>query len=497
MKKLLLACVVSLLVVGPSLGQYSDEEYRGMNFHNGNQIRTVFYNYGLVGNVGETSFSWPEGTDNEYIGDYSPILGLEFVHPSGDTLHSCITCLSPRQSPEYGETGEFWGFEAVPGYCIDPDPGEIRQVTMSNQQGTWPSTWPNRDAAWDNQWIGMYQPGQVITDLESYFMMDDHNDMEWRYRFNDQGEFVYLYPFPADTTRGGLGIEMEVRYLQFDEQVIEDAIYMVYIIHNRGSINFERARFGVVIGTLMGGRMDSEDDMGLWHSEQRVAIAFDSDDNGGYGWDPIIPGERNVGILICDFPKTPGDVGITSFEEFSPPGSVRMNDDAGLWNRMDPGRIDDSDYPEDGDLLLGTGDFSLQPGESDTVVVSIHFIRDWDDMWLAIDVDREFCASGWDVTALPDPHIEPELPTTPVLSAVYPNPFNDRCQLEFALPAAMETRIDIYNTLGQKVRTLTSGLQEAGRHSLQVETQGWASGIYFVRMETAVSTQVQKIVLLR
>ncbi len=78
------------------------EQYKGNsinryeNHHTGNKVGTIFYNYGLVANVNEQSCEWPLGTGDEYVGDVTPLVGIEFVHPNGDTLHSIITCSSPR-----------------------------------------------------------------------------------------------------------------------------------------------------------------------------------------------------------------------------------------------------------------------------------------------------------------------------------------------------------------------------------------------------------------
>ncbi|MBU1882309.1 hypothetical protein KKA08_09740, partial [bacterium] len=90
MKKLFpiaLLCFVSLAAA--QISQYKGNVvYRRSNIHSGNKVRTIFYNYGLVGNVNEISCEWPIGTGNEYVGDVTPLVSIEFVHPNGDTLHS-------------------------------------------------------------------------------------------------------------------------------------------------------------------------------------------------------------------------------------------------------------------------------------------------------------------------------------------------------------------------------------------------------------------------
>ncbi len=51
-----------------------------------------------------------------------------------------------------------------------------------------------------------------------------------------------------------------------------------------------------------------------------------------------------------------------------------------------------------------------------------------------------------------------------LLSQNFPNPFNPSTMLSVSLPVEAEVRLDIYNALGQHVRSLFSGTLDAGRH---------------------------------
>lgn len=52
------------------------------------------------------------------------------------------------------------------------------------------------------------------------------------------------------------------------------------------------------------------------------------------------------------------------------------------------------------------------------------------------------------------------------LSENYPNPFNPTTVISFSLRESCHTTLTVYNTLGQKVRTLANGQFSAGTHSL-------------------------------
>lgn len=50
------------------------------------------------------------------------------------------------------------------------------------------------------------------------------------------------------------------------------------------------------------------------------------------------------------------------------------------------------------------------------------------------------------------------------LFEAYPNPFNPNTKIQYQLPATGQVSLEIYNMMGQKVKTLLSGAQNAGTH---------------------------------
>ena len=83
-----------------------------------------------------------------------------------------------------------------------------------------------------------------------------------------------------------------------------------------------------------------------------------------------------------------------------------------------------------------------------------------------------------------------------------PNPFNAQTLIRFDLPTAQKTRLEIFNALGQKVRTLTAGQLEAGAHQVHWDSRDdrgleMASGHYFYRLTAGKSVQTQSMLLLK
>ncbi len=79
----------------------------------------------------------------------------------------------------------------------------------------------------------------------------------------------------------------------------------------------------------------------------------------------------------------------------------------------------------------------------------------------------------------------------------YPNPIRQQGTLEYALPEAQEVSLTVYDVLGRKVKTLTRGQKEAGRHRVDLRTGQLSSGIYFGRLKAGGQTRTQKITVVR
>ncbi len=89
-----------------------------------------------------------------------------------------------------------------------------------------------------------------------------------------------------------------------------------------------------------------------------------------------------------------------------------------------------------------------------------------------------------------------------------PNPFNPSTTIKYALPAQSHVTLKIYDILGHEIRTLVSGLVDAGYKSVQWDSNNnygnhVASGVYFYRLEATSSDnlsgsfmQLKKMLLL-
>jgi len=94
------------------------------------------------------------------------------------------------------------------------------------------------------------------------------------------------------------------------------------------------------------------------------------------------------------------------------------------------------------------------------------------------------------------------LPSRIVLANNYPNPFNSSTNITFGLPNPGDVTVDIYNNLGQKVKTLTDSHYDAGFHTLTWDGKSdqnnvVATGIYYCRLTCGNQRVSQKMMLIK
>lgn len=80
--------------------------------------------------------------------------------------------------------------------------------------------------------------------------------------------------------------------------------------------------------------------------------------------------------------------------------------------------------------------------------------------------------------------------------SIYPNPVNDRVQLNFSLTEPKDLSISLMNSLGSTV--YSNGIQGlgSGEHTEEIDMSGLAPGIYFVSFNDGVRSRVEKIIKL-
>ena len=81
------------------------------------------------------------------------------------------------------------------------------------------------------------------------------------------------------------------------------------------------------------------------------------------------------------------------------------------------------------------------------------------------------------------------------LDANFPDPFATTTTLTYTLPAEAVTQLSIYDVIGRRLRVSFFRLESAGTHTVQIDADGLAPGVYFLRLISGPHSAVEKIVV--
>ena len=303
-------CVFLILMTYGFPSAQSGREYRRSAKMRGNLVKTVFGNWGVIGQPQSKGSRGAWIYDNNgYIGDVSPLVGAEII--KGDTIfHSVVVCpvSRPTSQPEQSPAGIPWGFEPVSGYLNEKE----ERVALFSDPASWPPVWPDKmddpeDPGWPGSWNGFF--GKTTTASEEcYFIMDDNNDEEFNDPdFNRWG--VAFHPDATNPVRNGLGLVVKVRGMQWSQFLAQDVIFWLYDITNTSTTDYTRVVFGMLVGTYVGvtaneaGHNEWDDDYSFFDVERDLTYTGDFDDDASRN--PNWTGE--VGVVGYAFLESPGN----------------------------------------------------------------------------------------------------------------------------------------------------------------------------------------------
>jgi hypothetical protein len=172
--------------------------------------------------------------------------------------------------------------------------------------------------------------------------------------------------------------------------------------------------------------------------------------------------------------------------------------------------------PKDYNFFVSTGPFTMKPGETQEVVFAIvggnsgpegSYLQSLEELQKSIPVIKRFYESDMENTIPEGPFLDtigtqdPDIPLF-ILGQNYPNPFNNETTLRFRLLGKMNVTFEIYNNLGQKIKTIFKGPGNIQEYTFKwdgKDSQGniQPSGLYFVHLTDGLRTQAKKIILLK
>jgi len=163
---------------------------------------------------------------------------------------------------------------------------------------------------------------------------------------------------------------------------------------------------------------------------------------------------------------------------------------------------------EPGSGVIANLEFSITDPSVENIEISTTSLKNpsHDLMFVYSDDQRNLVALQPDLAnisvALSEVGGDNLLPKAFDLKQNAPNPFNPTTMVSYDLPKASNVSLEIYNVLGQNVRTLVNDFQEAGTQSVMwdgTDNGGSqvASGLYFYRLTADGFQATKKMMMLK
>ena len=248
-------------------------------------------------------------------------------------------------------------------------------------------------------------------------------------------------------------------------------------------------------------------------SEDQSVFAKGGDDGGGIRYHMTLPG--NTVVFLTDANDDAGGKG-----KYDPNGTIPVVDSA--WHHIVGYRDGNTlrlyvDGVEDMGVTNHTestlpADYSITPTVHPAIIGAItsnnegfpinkyfHGIIDDVAVWnraLTLDEITFLYNDGLGNPVLPKVSSSSDIVLGEfVLHQNYPNPFNSLTTFSFELPENSDTKLIVYNSLGQEVAVLVNGMRSAGIYKEQFDGSRLAGGVYYATFQTGLYSRTIKMLL--
>ncbi len=285
----------------------------------------------------------------------------------------------------------------------------------------------------------------------------------------------------SNATSNRVGIQVTLHTYAYHSDSTDNFIILQYKIHNLNAVRIDNFYAGLFLDWDIG--LNGQNNIAAYDSAYQLGYAYNVKRNPRTYTGCALIGGASPNYMAIDNAASNG-----IYNGFSK---------LYKWEALSSGTADNHAGPSDISMVVSGGPVSIGPG-SDTLLSFILAAGDTlQDLEKAVavarDLNNEITGGG---------KTPPILATLAELYQNYPNPFNPSTIVSFALKTQSRVTIDVYNVLGQKVRTLADGTYpKGGPYPISMSSSGLASGVYFVRLIAASGSQdyvqVRKIVVLK
>jgi len=277
----------------------------------------------------------------------------------------------------------------------------------------------------------------------------------------------------------------------------DDFILLRYTIENQNATPLNNFHFGVFFdwdidgGSFVTNKTDHD-------ASRRLGYAFDTGAGPKtyVGMSLVSEGNFNYTAIYND-PQATGFTGFALHDGFT---------DLEKWQSISSGVRLERAGPADVSFVVASGPFVIPPHGIIEVGFALLAGENLADLQANADAAQELWRNLF-ATAVAAPR-DPGLPTAFGLAQNFPNPFQVQEErganttIAFQLPVAETVTLDIYDVLGQKVRTLVQDRRAAGFYRITWDGRSTAgglvqNGVYFYRLTAGSFMQTRKLVVMR
>jgi len=161
------------------------------------------------------------------------------------------------------------------------------------------------------------------------------------------------------------------------------------------------------------------------------------------------------------------------------------------FNGVEIGSDGDCQEPYEGDIWMTSEVYAIDPVlfqlNEEKNVLAVHTYDNHLIAGLRFHLQIELSRS-------PVGNLDSELSSQSSTINIFPNPILDELTITWFQPESTFTKIEMYNSEGETVKTISYRLLPVGQHAYQLKTENLKPGIYFIRLQIGTNISNKKIV---
>lgn len=300
---------------------------------------------------------------------------------------------------------------------------------------------------------------------------------------DEQGTAVFTDELADNALNLGI---LQTSYV-FYEPPDDDYVLLAYHLYNLSTAAIQNLYFGLFMDWDVGGNgTNAADNKPGFEPDLSLGYVYDASTSLYGGLSVVSEGGTTAYKSIKNDDDTEG-----IYDGFT---------DAEKWAHLSGGiQTFDDETSSDHSHVLGVGPLTLNSGDTLTVGFAVLGGSGRNDLKTNAVAARGKWQTLFENTGIDDN--SKTIPSTFCLNPNVPNPFNSYTAISYRLSAVSEVALSIFNSRGQKVRTLVNENQPAGHYSVVWNCRddfgkNVSSGLYLYRLQTDHFAQTRKCLLM-